>query len=126
MKSAVVLGAISLGFALLLMSGLWSTLFPATSTWTTEKAERWSEVKHRLHNLSFVVHAPPGRTKMYGGPDPAQAKQEYDQLDKEEKVLSAEFQSAYDRPNTIATFLKWTGITLAGLGILGWLAVRES
>ena len=63
---------------------------------------------------------------MHRGPDPAEAKQEYDRLMAEGDQLMAEFQSAYDSPRTVSTILKWTGITLAGLGILGWLAVRES
>lgn len=123
MKSQVMFGAIGLGLFLLVLSSLWTTLFPPRSNWSPEKELRWREVKARIHSLSFVV----GNTQtpsLHGGPDPAQAKQEYDELQKENAQLTAEFQTAAYRPNTIAKYLKWTGISLAALGIIGWYAVK--
>ena len=40
--------------------------------------------------------------------------------------LKTQFESAYNSPRTASGILKWTGISLAGLGIVGWLAVRNS
>lgn len=124
MKSAIAMGTIALGFLLLVTSGLWTSLFPATSSWTTEKAQRAAQVKDRLSNLGPVVNSP--RPRMHGGADPAQLKIEYDSLVRENETLNAEFQSAAHRPNTISNILKWTGISLAGIGIAGWFAVREA
>jgi hypothetical protein len=44
----------------------------------------------------------------------------------ESEQLNAEFQSAYDRPNTISSILKWTGLSLAAIGIIGWYAARNA
>jgi hypothetical protein len=125
MKHAIGLGMIGLGLLLLVLSGLWTTLFPGTSSWTPAKGERWSEVKDRLHNLSFVVNAPPGRVSMHRGPDLGEAKQEYDQLRQENDHLRAEFESAYHGPRTAAKVLKWSGISLAVLGLIGWYAANN-
>jgi hypothetical protein len=123
MKSAAV-GAIALGLFLLMASGLWTTLFPGTSSWTPEKGTRWGQVKDRLNALSFIVHRPPG--KMHSGPDWGPLKAEYDQLQREHEQLKAEFESASSRPNTIAAALKWTGISLAAIGLFGWYIVKGS
>jgi hypothetical protein len=126
MKLAVVYGLVVLGLLLLVLSSAWVALFPGTSSWTPEKATRWSEVKDRLHNLSFVVNAPPGHVRLHGGRDYGEIKTEYDQTKAEAEILRAEFESAYKNPRTVSTILKWTGISLAGVGLVGWLAVRES
>jgi len=124
MKSAIAMGTIALGFLLLVTSSLWTSLFPATSSWTTEKAQRAAQVKDRLSNLGPVVNST--KPRLHGGADPAQLKIEYDSLMLENEQLNSEFESAANRPNTIANVLKWTGISLAGLGIAGWFAVREA
>jgi hypothetical protein len=122
MKSAVF-GAIGLGFLLLILSGLWSTLFPAASSWTQEKADHWIKVKQRLYELSPLIH---GRYRPHGGPDPATIKAEYDSLQKENEQLSADYESTASRPNTIASVMKWSGMALAIVGIVGWYAVKNS
>jgi hypothetical protein len=125
MKSAVPLGAIGLGFLLLLLSSLWSTLFPATSTWTEEKAIRSSEVKARISNLGPIIYS----TKpisMHRGPDPGSLKAEFDALVKENEQLDAEFESAATSPKTASRLLKWSGISLAIVGLIGWYAVKQS
>ncbi len=126
MKYAAVFGVIGIGFLMLLLSGLWPTLFPGTSSWTLEKAERWAVVKDRLHNLSFIVNSPKAKISMHSGPELGKAKQEFDQLNEEGNQLKADFESAHDRPETVAKVLKWSGISLAILGLVGWYAVKQS
>jgi hypothetical protein len=122
MKSAVI-GAIAVGFLLLAASGLWSTLFPATSSWTPEKGTRWGQVKDRLNTLTYIVHRPPS---MHRGTDLGPLKAEYEQLKREHEQLKAEFESAAIRPNKIAKVLKWTGISLAAVGVVGWYVVKNN
>ena len=126
MKLAVATGTILIGFLLLVLSTLWVRLFPGTARWTPEKAQQWSDVKERLHNLTFVVDPRQGSRSMHSGPDRGEALVEYEQLKDQSDLLAAEFQSARDRPQTAAAILKWTGISLAGLGIVGWLIVKDS
>ena len=125
MKSAIVFGAIIVGLLCLVTSSMWNNLFPATSHWTNEKAQRSAEVKARLAYLGGYVNATTPRS-MHGGPDPATAKTEFDALTKENEQLNAEFESVASKPHTIAKVLKWTGIILAVVGIIGWYAVKES
>ena len=124
MKSAIVFGAVGLGFLLLLLSLVWPQLFPGSSSWTPEKAEQWAKVKDRLHNLSFVVNAPPG-AQVRGRQDLESARAEYDKIKEASVKLQAEFESAYDSPRTTATVLKWTGIGFCALGVVGWYATKE-
>lgn len=126
MKSAIVFGMIGLGFLMLALSFAWVKVFSGGSGWTKEKAQHWSEVKDRLSNLSFVVNAPPGARKMHSGPDPAEAKAEYDKLFKEHEELAAEFTGGYNAPRTMATVLRWGGISLAVVGLVGWYAIQNS
>ena len=124
MKNAVIFGAIALGFVLLIASSLWQGLFPATASWTEEKAQRASDIKARLSNIGPIVNST--KRTMHGGPDPATLKVEFDALEKENEQLNAEFQSAHDRPNTIAKILKWSGISLGIFGLIGWYAVKQT
>jgi hypothetical protein len=125
MKAKIVFGTIGVGIVMLLLSGIWTTLFPATSTWTDEKAQRQAEIHRRLHNLAFVVGSsqPPS---MHSGKDTGQAKKEYDGLKKEADDLANEFSTAHDRPQTTAKVLKWTGISLTIIGIVAWYAASQS
>lgn len=125
MKSNVMLGLIGLGVLLLLLSGLWSTLFPATANWTPEMERRWQTVKARIHSLSFHL----GETSpanLPRGMTPTSVKNEYDALQKENAQLEAAYSSAADRPKVVAGVLRWTGIGIAALGIVGWMGVRGS
>jgi hypothetical protein len=126
MKSTIALGITGLGLFLLVLSFVWVSMFSGQSAFTKEKSDRWSEVKNRLHNLAFIVNAPPGTIKMHSGPDIGQAKAEYDQLKIENAQLAAEFSGVYDTPRTLATVLKWSGLSLAIVGLIGWYAVSQS
>jgi hypothetical protein len=123
MKSAVVFGLIVMGFVLLILSSLWASLFPATSTWTEEKSLRSTEVKTRLSNIGPIVNGT--AQSMHRGPDPATLKAEFDALVKENQQLDAEFESATIRPQTASRMLKWSGIALAAVGLIGWYALKN-
>ena len=126
MKLAVVFCLIGLGFLLLIGSGLWVGMFPGTSSWTVEKDLRWNEVKSRIHVLRFTVGNGEARPSMHGGPDLAKAKAELESLLPENEQLSAEFQGIQAKPHTVSKILKWTGISLACVGLIGWYAVNQS
>jgi hypothetical protein len=124
MKSAIPFGMIVVGVLLIVVSSLWAYLYPGTSSWTDEKATRAAEVKARLSDLGPLVNPPVRR--MHSGPDPASLKAEFDALQKENEQLDADFKSAAERPNVISKMLKWSGISLAVLGIVGWYAVKQT
>lgn len=120
---AIVSAAIGLGIVLFLLSAAWNTMFPPTSRWSEDKAKRMSEVKGKLHNLAFIVNAP--KPNLQRGQDIGQLKAEYEQLQKEAEELNADFTSATETPKTVARFLKWSGISIALVGIIGWYAVNQ-
>jgi hypothetical protein len=124
MKLTFAFGAIGLGFLLVAISLLWSTLFPANASWTTEKATRMSEIKAELNDLSAKLYAAQKRT--YGGPDPGTMKVEYDRLLAEHEQLKVDFETISERPNTIARVCKWAGLSLAAIGVIGWYAAKQS
>jgi hypothetical protein len=124
MKSAVVSGIIGLGAFVFLLGSLWNTIFPATSRWSDEKANRFAEVKAKLHNLSFVVNAP--KPNLQRGQDLGQLKAEYAGLQKERDELDAEYTSAADTPKTVAKFARWSGISIALVGVVAWYVVNQS
>jgi hypothetical protein len=126
MKTAVPVGLIGLGLFLLALSGLWPKMFPGTAIWTPEKAERWAVVKDRLHNLSFVVNRAETKVSMHAGGDPSAAKTEYEQLKLEGAQLKADFETAANRPSIVSKYLKWTGMGLAIVGLIGWYAVKQT
>jgi hypothetical protein len=121
---AVVSGIIAFGLFLFLLSALWITIFPPTARWTDEKAKRSTEVKGKLHNLAFIVNAP--KPNLQRGEDIGHLKAEYEQLKKENEELNADYSSAADTPKTVSNYLKWSGISLAAIGIIGWYAVSQS
>jgi hypothetical protein len=126
MKSSVSLGIFAFGIVLLLFSGVWATLFPGTSTWVPEKAARHSEIKDRLHNLGYVVDNATRQNNVHRGSDPGPAIEEYKRLKKEFDELNADLQTAQDRPNTVSSVLKWTGLSLAAVGIIGWYIAKNA
>jgi len=126
MKLAVSFGLMGVGLLLLALSGVWPTLFPGTAIWTPEKAARWAEVKDRLHNLAFTVNRAETRVSMHSGSDPAATKTEFEQLKAEGELLKADFELAANRPHAVSRILKWSGISLAVLGIVGWYAVKQT
>jgi hypothetical protein len=112
------------GLLLFVLSNLWTVLFSSASNWTEEKAKRSAEIKARLSNLGPLVNSP--TPTVHRGPDPASYKAEYESLKKENEQLNSEFTSAAERPHTISKVLKWSGISLAAFGIVGWYATNQS
>src|SRR4051812_43236327 len=106
----VATAAIGLGFVLLLMSAVWTSLFRAESQWSDEKAQRSVDVKARLAWLGAKVNGQPG-----GKVPPASAKlrEEFEALEKENDELNTQFQSVHDSPNSVARLFKYSGIIVA-------------
>ena len=119
MKNAIPGIAIAIGLMLLGGGSVWTSLFSPVSAWNEEKALRLSEVQARLSNLGPIVHST--RPSMRRGPDLATLKAEYDALKLENAQLNAEFESATDRPNTMAKILRRSGIALAAVGLTRYI-----
>jgi hypothetical protein len=124
MKSAIVFGLVGIGILLLILSGLWTSMFSGTSIWTPEKAARSGKVKDRLYTLAFTLNSP--KPNMQAGQDLGAMKAEYEDLKKENDSLNADFKSATESPKTVASMLKWSGISIAAVGLIGWYAVNQS
>jgi hypothetical protein len=120
---AFAIGAVVLGLLLVVLSQMWTSLYP--SSWTPEKAEQWATTKDRLHNLSFIVNAPAGSEPPRRHANREEAKREYDQVKATATKLKAEFESAYNTPRTMATIMNWSGVVLLGVGAVGAYAAAN-
>ena len=126
MKQTVVFVLIAIGLLLVVLGALWQSMFTGAASWTLEKDARWTEVKDRLHVLRFTIGDGERRASMHGGPDLAKAKTELNTLKEENDRLTDEFNGIRERPSTMSKILKWSGISLAIVGLIGWYAVNQS
>ncbi len=126
MKPAIVLSLVGLGVLLVALSGVWATLFPGTSSWTPDKAERLTELRRLLHNLAIAAASSPGDVSPRVATSPAAAQADYERLKPECDRLLAEVNAASSRPDAVASLLRWIGCSLAGIGLVVWYAGRQA
>ena len=127
MKAAFPVSALMLGVLLLLASFGWSTLFPATRTWTTEKSQRLSELGGEANRLQFAIVNAQQNPSMHFGQNPAELQAAYDEVRDEYDRLHAEFENARQRPETAARLLRWSGIVCVGAAAAGlWVMQQNS
>ncbi len=116
MKSALPLVAVVVGLLLLIGSGLWGFLFPASLSWTEEKSQRMSELGDKAFGLLGEVNAARNRRSLHTGRDPGETLAAYKQATAELEQLRAEFENTRDSPKTAAFFLRWSGIACIVVG----------
>ena len=114
MKS-IPLVAVVLGLVLLIGSFTWALLFPATGSWTPDKGERMSELRIKGHTLGGELDAAQRRPSMHAR-SVAEIEAEYNQVKAEMAQLGDELESKQNRPKTMATILRWTGIACVAVG----------
>jgi hypothetical protein len=118
MKAGIAMAVLGLGVLLLILGGFWTSLFSGSSSWTTEKVERNSQVKARMNEVAHLLLRQPANK--------ATLQAEMDALTKENEELNAQFKSASESPQSTSKYMKWSGISLAVLGIIGWYAASQS
>jgi hypothetical protein len=123
MKEVAPLGALGVGLALLGLSAVWGLVFPASMNWSEEKAARMSELSNEAHVLLYKADAE--QTNPQTG-EPGEAQQAYKAVKDELATLRKDFENQRDRPNTVARYMRWTGIGLVLLGGLGVMILKES
>lgn len=116
MKDTVSVILVGIGIPLLLLSFLWSTFFPPGSSWTDEKATRMSELTRESHKLLYASTAAEKSRSMKSEESAAELKTRYKEATEELKALREEFENQRDAPQTVATYLRWTGIGLVLIG----------
>jgi hypothetical protein len=119
----ISLGILGLGFVLVALGALWSTLFPATARWTDEKATRSTAVKARMAYLGGAAKA---TNSTHSAAEIQKAKAEFDALSAENDQLNADFNSADRTPKTISKVMWWSGISVMLAGIIAWYAASQS
>jgi hypothetical protein len=118
MKSVVAIAVLGLGVLLLVFGSLWATLFSGTSSWTEEKVERNAQVKSRMNDVAHLLLRPTSNKTTL--------QAEMDALTKENDELNAEFTSATESPKSMSKYMKWAGISLAVIGVIGWYSVNQT
>jgi hypothetical protein len=116
MKAALPSAAIMLGVVLVAASLVWGLVFPAINHWTPEKAKKMSEVSEETHLLSFKLADAKERPNMLGGMNPAELQAQFKAKEAELATLRQEFEGIRDKPNTVAKYLRWSGIGLVIVG----------
>src|SRR4029079_11197584 len=123
MMKNISLGILCLGFVLVAIGGLWSSLFPATAKWTNEKATHSAEVKARMAYLGGIVNS---TNSSRSAAEVQKAKTEFDSLSAENEQLNSEFNSADGTPKTVSKVLWWSGISVMLVGIFAWYATNQA
>ncbi len=118
----------SLGVAIVLLSLVWPILFPPQAVWSPEKAKEYTKVGARLHALNVQLSAagenPKTREENLKALEPL--RREHRETQEQWETLREELATAKQRGQSTQTVLLWTGAALAVLGMVGWLATRES
>ncbi|MEM9352698.1 MAG: hypothetical protein AAGA92_06775 [Planctomycetota bacterium] len=108
---------IGIGIVLLLLSVLWPLLFPATSSWTDEKAQRLGQLGKEAHVAGAKLAAAKRGSNMLGGESVVVLQEKFDNLMSEADTLREEFESADQAPKAASTLFKYAGIGVLALGI---------
>jgi hypothetical protein len=95
----------------------WGFLFPAKNSWTSEKADRLSDVTGRAHVLFMKVKMAERDPSSLGEQDAKRLQEEYRLVLDQQASLKKEFESANDRPKTAARWMRWSGVALLLVGI---------
>ena len=111
---AVCTGFVVLGFILMAASFLWPQLDDGSTTWTDEKAAAYQDVSLQYHNLSFRDL------------DNEENRRQRDETKAQFEALKSELDGSRDRGNRVATWMWWSGVVLAAVGVVGALTTSES
>lgn len=111
---------------MMICSVIWPVLFPATRTWTDEKSRRLKELSGKTQFLMGKIEYAKSNPSMTRGENPAEMKQRADKMMAELKTLQDEFSGAVDSPKTVSTVLKWSGVGVMALGVVGYLATKDA
>lgn len=125
MKRTIPLVTAGIGVLALVLSALWPVLFPPERSWTEDKSQQMADLSSRAHLLHVKVKmARPER----GSDKPGyseKTQQEYEEVTSRLESLKEELETAKEKPQTVATILKWSGLVMAGVGVAGWVATRQ-
>jgi hypothetical protein len=125
MKSVLPAAAVVIGMLLIGVSLVWSVLFPANQAWTTEKANRMTELGNQASTLKIQLNQAQTRPSMHAGQNPAELQEKYDQISREYKALYEEFSSATQRPKSSSQALRYSGFVCIVAGGIFLFATRE-
>ena len=85
-----------------------------------------SELSGKAHKLYYQVELAKRKPNMTGGKNPAVMQEKYKKVMDELDVLKEQFHAADEGPKTISSYLKWSGIAIFGVGVIGWLTFKGS
>lgn len=126
MNSVLSMGSVVLGTLLLLASAAWVHLFPPSRTWTEEKSQQLSNLGGEGNRLGFAIVNAKNNPSMHAGENPAELQQQYDKVREEYDVLHQEFLNASQRPKSMSSVFRWSGIVLIMVGAVMTYVGRRS
>ena len=123
---AIPPAAIVIGLLFLVASAVWPVMFPATRTWTDAKSRRLKEIGAEEQALVGKIEYLRHRPSMTSGENPAVMKERAEVLRAEREALQADLTAATEGPAMAKAILKWTGISVLVLGVIGHLAAKDA
>lgn len=121
-STGFAVGLIAVGLGLLGLSYAWNVVVPQKAVWSTEQAKENADAAASLHEMTHVA----GHSDISNDSD--QKKQQMKDQLAQAKQRFNDSRSSLDRARavrqTTASVLRWSGIFLAGVGIIRFLAIR--
>ncbi|BBO32779.1 hypothetical protein PLANPX_2391 [Lacipirellula parvula] len=102
---------------------LWGTIFPAERSWTEEKSQRMTELGTQAHQLGGARDSARRRPNMHGR-SVSEIDSEYQKVTAELEQLRVEFEEQRDAPKRVSGVLRWLGIAIIVIGVVGNYASR--
>ena len=105
-RQAAAMAAVVAGILLVGVSIIWPRVFSGRSGWSDEKASGYQAAASRLHELSMKsAAATPGSQTKTARDELAQAEADYARI-------RGELDTARERPQTIAKYIRYSGALL--------------
>lgn len=124
MKKVILPAALTIGVALLLISFVLPSLTSRKPTLGEEEYARLEELEDKIVDMYIQIERIKARTG--GNEAPQERNIAMQQAIEERDVLKAKLEGGMQGPGTLATVLRYAGIAVLGIGVLGHFAMGES
>ena len=125
MKNSWQIICILLGILLMMVSAIWPLAVDGRGNWTNEKAARLEALGAGLHQLAHAHEEGPHTHAVNEAHAHDHEAGELAEAERAFQELALELDAARTGPQRTAGWLRWTGIGIAAVGSLAYLAGRE-
>lgn len=121
-SNAFAVGLISCGLILLGVSYAWNLIVPQEAVWSSEQALENADASAGLHEMTHIAaHSDISKD---ADAKKQQVKDELAAAQQRFETSRSDLDRARDVRQTTAQVLRWTGISIAVIGVMRYLAIR--